>query len=345
MAAFIRFLPVLLARPAPMLVWIAVGILGLAAMGRLAPEPVEWRLKPVTTADKARQGSPRFEPSLGRPPEFVEPPPPQPRPQPPVQLEPGAFHFWSRADGNPQTFLIGKVRLTITTEPEVSNTRIRIEAPGLRTRTLEYDAALGLSFAVGRLDMARRGPQVVVVRRNSGFSCCVALDLATPVGGGWRSRELGRWSDVGVGDRLTDHDGDGSPEFAATDMDYYQQFHAYGRWSSPEKILQIRNGKLVDISKRRAFAARYSRRMEQARKGCVADHDNSSCAAFVAIAARQGRFAWAWKIMLKNYDREQPWSARCVKRRGKERCSNDPSDWRQDFPAALREGLEHTGYL
>lgn len=350
MAAFIRFLPVLLARPELMLVWIVIGIAGLAAIGGLAPKLPEPRFPPLTAADKARYSQPSYDPFADPPaPPTPSPPPkppsPPPRPGPTVRVAPGEFHFWSRDHGNPQTILVGKVRLTITAEPEVSSTFIRMEAPGLRPRTFEYDAVVGLSVAVGRLDMARPGPQVIVLRRDSGFSCCVAMDLATPVGGRWSSKEMGRWSDVGAGERLRDRDGDGSPEFTATDMDYYYEFVSYGRWSSPDEVMQIHNGKLVDVSNRKAFAPTFKWEMDRRRENCVNDHDNSECAAFVALAARMGRFDWAWRIMLKSYNREQPWSARCVKRRGKERCSDDPSDWRSDFPAALREGLEHAGYL
>jgi hypothetical protein len=347
MAAFIRFFSGLQARPAPMLAWIILGILGLAAMGRLAPERVESRTTRLTDAERELFSKPLRDPfaTESTPAQLQERPPEPPAGGPTIRIAPGEFHFWSREDGNPQTILVDKVRLTIRADPEASNTYILIEAPGRRPRAFEYDAVLGLSVAVGRLDMARPGPQLVVVRRDSGFSCCVALDLATPVGDSWRSKEIGRWSDVGVGDRLTDRDGDGAPDFVATDMDYYREFHGYGRWSSPDEVLQIRAGRIVDVSHSKAFAPMYQEQMQARRKSCEMDHDNSSCAAFVALAARLGRFDWAWAIMLRNYNKEEPWSARCVRRGGKERCSDDPSDWRSDFPAALREGLEHTGYL
>ncbi len=49
--------------------------------------------------------------------------------------------------------------------------------------------------------------------------------------------------------------------------------------------------------------------------------------------------------MLKNYDHDQPWAARCTMVRGRKRCNDDPKDWRYDYPAALRERLEESGYL
>ncbi|MBX3481640.1 MAG: hypothetical protein KF842_14710 [Caulobacter sp.] len=74
-------------------------------------------------------------------------------------------------------------------------------------------------------------------------------------------------------------------------------------------------------------------------------HENSACAALVADASRLGRRAWAWKVMLKNYDREDTWGVTFLCDPGNlDQCPASLKKPFRTFPEALAAFLDHTGY-
>lgn len=334
MAPFIRYPTPSPARRAPLLAWVAVGLVGLASMGWLAPEQVE----AGAPTPLAKAGSE----SLPEPPA----PPHRPNAGKTLTIAENRFHRWGWRDDDSGSFKVGEAQWTGRRGPE-GDLKIILEAPGQGAREFVFDTEWGVSVAIGRLDMARPGPQLMVLHYSGGMHCCTMLDIVSPEGRGWRREQIGGWEQLGLDEGLVDHDGDGWPDFEVTDDRFYYAFASYSGSYVPTRMVQVRDGKLVDVSRRPAFRKHFEQQMAEHRKVCEAERSNSACAAFVANASRLGRFAWAWQVMLKSYDRTsgRGVSFECDPRGRLSYCLAEGEVSYPGFPAALRAKLRETGYL
>lgn len=248
--------------PAPLPAWIAVGLLGLAALGtvnwRPEPPPVTVYdfagLKlPPTTQSKATEPAPQYG-SRSTPdpdaPSGPSPPVSKPYPKPsklgPVtRLKARAMHFWAGYEEgrNPRSYQIGQVKLTFSSDGDTAEEleegeglRVTFRAPGIKPDILySPDAARRAHFAVGRIDPRRPGPQILLVINTGGFHCCMNLILVSPHKGRWRIEPLIALD----GDPFEwpkDSDGDGVPEIVTYDNSFLYAFCGYA-CSQPPPIV------------------------------------------------------------------------------------------------------------
>lgn len=112
------------------------------------------------------------------------------------------------------------------------------------------------------------------------------------------------------------------------------------------------DGEVVDVSARPGFRRLFERAMARDRKFCLGEEGdgsrNGACAAYVASAARLGRFESAWAEMLRAHDRESEWlhwGSGCKVVPSFSGCPSDQITGYKTFPEALRQFLIEHGYL
>lgn len=203
----------------------------------------------------------------------------------------------------PVTLRSGEVELLVTPVEDSEGLifpRVRITAPGMKPAMLEGErsgAAFSSRISVGRWD--RSGALFVLLESYTGGAhCCTRVQAAVPRGGGFEIADL----DAYDGERLerlpSDVDGDGAVDFVVTDDSFLYAFSSYAGSFAPPKILNIADGKIVDVSDRKGFGAIYAEAMQKSRGPC-AEGEPGYCAGYAAAAARAGRFDQALPEVLR----------------------------------------------
>lgn len=285
-----------------------------------------------------------------------------PKPPSPIRVPLETLQEWSSYDHDPelQTYHVGRVRLTISQadldkpQHERDGLRVQVRAPGMKTRTLLWpDNAGSVRFGVGRIDPARPGPQVLLLRWTLGAHCCFVATLLTPDGDRWRVEDLDEWDDGNLFDTTfnpgvwpKDRDGDGAPEFIVPDERFRYVFEAYVASIAPISVQQVHRGQMVDVSDRRAFRPIFQKTLALQKERCDGTGSNGYCAAYVATASRLGQRRQAWAWMLKRRDSHLPWTDEDCRNLIDERalCPRIIAGGRDSFPLALGAFLRANGY-
>lgn len=265
------------------------------------------------------------------------------------------WESWSADDeGDPKTYRIGEVTLTfgaLKTETDSygahkSGIAVLVEAPGMEPFRLNDDGTMALaSFGVGRLDMTRPDPQVLLGIFTGGAHCCTRYVLLTPNGKTWVQTDLGM-VDKAMNDWPEDLNHDGKPEMFIGDDRFNYAFASYaGSWA-PYAFWQIEDGKVVDVSADKGFARLYRTYAKDAEVDCR-KHDNGACAGFVAAAARAGDFDRAWQVMLDSYDPKDDWTlpTGCKVAPVEYECPKGQEITFTNYPDALKGFLKDYGYI
>ncbi|HEY1630499.1 MAG TPA: hypothetical protein VGF56_04250 [Rhizomicrobium sp.] len=258
---------------------------------------------------------------------------------------------WSKAkDGEPKTYHLGGYTLTFTTagtdDADMSATVLTAAAPGAKSGVLRGEPGMNGSaayFGIARIDPRNPDPVILMSTYTGGAHCCDAVKLLERAGAGWRVVDIGMWDGDVLSDMPKDVDGDGVIDFVLNDNAFLYAFSSYAGSFPPPKILNVVDGKVIDVSKAPRYRKLFLAHMEAAKKDC-AGHDNGACAGYVASAARAGLHKRAWAFMLAHYDlHSSQWPTRCKGKwvdgdcKGAERKP-------KDFPQALSWFLADTGY-
>ena len=151
-------------------------------------------------------------------------------------------------------------------------------------------------------------PSVVIASWTGGAHCCAHVQVAMPMGAGFRAVDLGLWD----GDQIAwprDRDGDGSADFVFVDNAFLYTFDSYaGSWAPP-LIMTIRSGRAVNVSREPAFRPLFVADYTKARKACLSSAAyaaRGACAGYLADAARLGRFAQAKAEVSRLFAKDDP---------------------------------------
>jgi subtilisin-like proprotein convertase family protein len=160
----------------------------------------------------------------------------------------------------PQSFSAqrGEVKATITyTERDFLYEKLRVKVVRAGRTALDVpiqrlgcpDCAGSRPVDVAVRDLDGGEPEVLLDLFTGGAHCCsVSLILRwDPAARRYRST-FAYWGNYGR--RLIDLDHDGLPEFAAFDERFVYEYSAYVFSSAPVRVLQYRQGKLVDVTRR-----------------------------------------------------------------------------------------------
>jgi hypothetical protein len=201
-------------------------------------------------------------------------------------------------------------------------------------------------FGVFRLDSSVPLPQVLFASFWGGAHCCYRIDVLEQVGGRWKVLPLGAF-DSDPPKEVRDIDGDGVSDIVLVDDSFDYAFASFaGSWQPPV-VINIRGGRVWDVSARPRYRGVYQADMRKAQSVCQSRRSdrNGACAGFVADAARLGRRAWAWKIMLKSYDRTSDvWPEGCKVDVAGRDCPEGKQIAFKSFPDALNAFLRAYGY-
>jgi hypothetical protein len=182
-----------------------------------------------------------------------------------------------------------------------------------------------------------------------GAHCCNTIQLAGFSNGRLKSLNLGSWD----GDQIdipTDRSGDGIADFVFNDNRYLYAFSSYASSYSPPQILNVINGKTVDVSGMADFRQLNVETMNSAGAQCVSgttgDNRNGACPAYVATAARIGQLEQAWSRMINAYDAQAATDlpTGCATEDAAE-CPTDQLITFKSYPEALLYFLKENGYV
>jgi hypothetical protein len=231
----------------------------------------------------------------------------------------GVFRFWKPSDGV-ATWTSAGVRIRIEPAPcrtppqtegcsfdHINNQPlVTVTVPGLSDyRTLGDSQASFYRIAVARLQSGDVRPGVVLENQSGGSGGNVREQILLPDGTGFREQFLPGYLQGELPAKIVDLSGDGVADFVLGDGAFDSAFGCNACSPRPPVVLSFRNGVAVDVSREHAYAGIFRREMAKLRVRCFdrsnADR-NGSCAAYVAVAARAGRYPIAWRQMLRHYN-------------------------------------------
>jgi hypothetical protein len=247
----------------------------------------------------------------------------------------------------PKIYRVAGLWLVLSTDKDgdgVYHAVLTIRGPGARVfkaqgpRNTDGNA----KFGVARLDPGVTTPQIVFTSFTGGAHCCIQVDILSFDGLRWRQIDAGA-SNGGILS-LFDKDGSGVPTLVFGDDRFLYAFAPYAESRSPIRVFNFEAGKLIDVSGAWRYKPLYLAEMTKMRGECE-QHANSACAAYVADAARAGRFKEAWAVMLASYDRtSQVFPASCGVAEVQGSCPDGHEHKFPSYPEALAWFLAATGY-
>ena len=208
-----------------------------------------------------------------------------------------------------------------------------------------------LHVYIAEMDPDNGRPEVVAESYSGGAHCCTTVMVfsAPPKGSApWRRVNLGSFDGAG-GIPPVDIDGDGLSEMPLKDNSFLYQFGCYACSYAPPRILAVRGGKVVDLTRRRAMRP-YLRKAEKRALARIRESmaenegpaENGLLAGYVALKMLLGEGPQAWRFMLKHYRRDAPMILCPVPDKDGGNCL--VPQIRLPFPAALAIFLADGGY-
>jgi hypothetical protein len=225
--------------------------------------------------------------------------------------------------------------------------RLTVTAPGKAAAVLEGERS-GLSFP-SRITPIRwnaAGETLVLLESYTGGAhCCTAVQAAVPEGKGFRIVDLGRFDGEQIPEVPRDLDGDGALDFVLRDDSLLYAFSSYADSAAPPKILNIVDGKAVDVSHRPAFRSLFLKAMADYRKTC-SEGSNGACAGLALAAARAGKLEEAWPDVVRFHDAaRRDWPTGCRVAVVEEECPAGQEITYATYPEALRAFLVEHDYV
>ena len=269
----------------------------------------------------------------------------------------GTHTDWSQArQGNSTRYRAGPVEIVMEAvrsaqSPDLIQPRLTVEYPGYPPVTLigaDTSPSQQHRFAVGRWDATRMF--VLFQSYSGGAHCCTQVQLVLPDKDLLQVIDFGAW-DGDYSDRMpSDLDGDGMIDFVFYDNAFLYAFASYAESGAPPLVMNVVDGDVVDVSDRPGFRYLFEDALREHRQYCLRPRDmspNGACAAYVATAARVGRFDQAWGEMLRAYDRRSNWDlpTDCSAALVNQTCPEKSVQRFRDYPDALRHFLAAQGYI
>jgi len=274
----------------------------------------------------------------------------------PAELPPGRTVEWTfAAHPAPVQYRSGDLTITIRgvrtrEDKNMIEPHVTVARPGRRPQVIRSIAAtpvMPAGLSVGRLEAS--GARFVMWQAYTGGAhCCFDIQLILPDEPGSAIVALGSFDMEMMAQVPSDVDGDGRTDFVLRDNRFNYTFASYAGSFAPPQILNVVNGRRVDVSAAPRYRRLFLEAMNETRENCLSSSGdrNGACASWMAAAARAGQFERAWAEMLPAYERGTDWiyPTGCRVTPGPQGCPEDQTI-RHDFPTALRLFLRRNGYL
>jgi hypothetical protein len=241
---------------------------------------------------------------------------------------------------------VGEVMLTMRNDVDradssVLHRSLTILIPGTPAFTIDPGEDDSFPPAVMVVDDSPHQPIVLFQTYSGGAHCCITIKAIVPEGGRLQAVQVYEGDGGPVETPPRDVNGDGRIDFVFPDNAFYYAFASYAESLAPARIVNIVDGRAVDVSDRPDFRSVYEGEIADARAACIGGeggddggNPNGACAAYVAIAARLGRFDAAWAEMLRHYRRDAGIDF-----------PGDRMEGKLDYPNALRRFLIEHHYI
>lgn len=196
--------------------------------------------------------------------------------------------------------------------------------------------------------LTKGGPVAAFVQTYSGgMHCCQEMRVVTPGADGPAVAELGAYDGSEIG-WPKDVDGDGTLDFVVTDDRFLYAFESYSGSIAPPLVLNVVDGKKVDLSTDPRFRKVFAGAAARTRKACEKEeYPNGACAAYAANAARLGQLDAAMPVVMSKIRKDTTiWPESCkVARDAEYNCPDGQLIEYPDYPTALRAYLVELGYI
>ena len=283
----------------------------------------------------------------------------------------GTFQTWAPYQKSPLDFTLGGVTVHVEAMPCSNPAAIEREScrydggnnqafvtvggRGVGPMTVLTDRQSAYArIAVVRFDRHDQRPGVIIESQYGGSGGTLTLQLLVPSGNSYRSVSLEDYRGADLEGELADLpqdlSGDGRIDLKLHDGAFASVFGCNACTPRPPVFFAVKGGRVVDETRdpalRRAFAADMARWAPI----CLSTkrYRNGACAAYVADAARAGRFEAAWTTMMRHYEHGADLWQGCtvpVAAWVNDRCPDGHATHFRDFPESLRAFLRRTGYL
>ena len=245
----------------------------------------------------------------------------------------------------------------VTLQPKISseailNLSVSVRIPGFQTIIVDDGggpASADTWVAIGKLSATDRAPSVLLEGFSGGAHCCATLTAIVPSAG--RMKAITFEPVDGDSDKVfpKDLDGDGTVDFVRQDDSLFYQFASGAASYSPPVIFNIYKGQLIDVSSQPGFRPLWLAFAKKTRAACMDKTNpdrNGACAAYVAAAARLGRFEAAMSEALEWASPSNDFLPEgCLIKETDSQCPAEKKIKFSSFEPALRWFLRTHGYI
>lgn len=254
----------------------------------------------------------------------------------------------------PVVYRAGAMTLTLRGQRhgEFARLLLTVAQRGMAPATVRGEEALSgfeQHVSVGRWEA--HSQYLMLQSFTGGAHCCNHISLVISVGRRLRVVDFGLWDGDYEEEAVRDLNHDGRLDFVFADNNFLYAFVPYAASDAPPQIFNVVNGRIVDVTANPDFRALNEAAARDSRERCV-HHDpggdqNGACAAYVAAAARLGRFDAAWAEMLQSYQHDYNWElpTGCRIDDSNRPCPAADQIHYRDYPEALRHFLIRLHYI
>jgi hypothetical protein len=260
-------------------------------------------------------------------------------------------------DSHPKTFTVRqddvRVRLVMPwSGSDEADAKITVAFGKAKPVALGRDsmriADYGIGVGIVKLNPRDTRPTVLISGFSGGAHCCATLQVVSLVNGKPVIAKLHpRDGDI-VHELPTDIDGDGTLDIRWADDSLLYEFASHAGSRSVPRIINIRNGRAIDVSREPRFAKIYRDFAQKTLKGCRnhADIDrNGSCAAYAYGMAVLGKPEEGIRLATALAGASDWLPKRCTVRTANGICPKGKERTFSGFESALRWIMEEHGYL
>jgi hypothetical protein len=228
---------------------------------------------------------------------------------------------------------------------------VEVRFPGLPPYRVPKDemrsSIYGVSVGIGRIAPGDAAPTVLLAGYSGGAHCCATTQAVSLVDGRPVLTTLPLMDGEPLDAFPQDIDGDGTRDFEWIDGSLLYAFTSYASSRPVPRIYNLRDGKLVDVSRDPKFAPRFRDFAADALAECRAQESENAgaCAAYALAMAVQGKAEDGIRTAVSLAGEPSWYPADCLVEPVDDLCPEGKERTFTGFEEALRWLMREHGYL